>query len=368
MEICLIDKGQLSYSIGGMAQYYDSIVECIEHRLTSKIKSVIINTSLQPNSIPHFGTITTLFSSFCLAKMINNVYNLNAVVEVDFLECSPSAHFHKVGGEQCYPISRVPFSSDSELSIADYFMNNYYLPLLNWIKNISGVNYSTRLYKDFQKNETVRSTIISICNDRNYFETLLSPKLKTLHIRPECPSCGGIDKRLKKTRIKECTPDHICLTSSCIKHGAYVVDITTTNKTYVEINTQLRDIAKGALMHEYYENNILGVMLDGGDWGGAWTHSIQCLSLQRLNCQIPVRLFAPLILDWSGGKLSKSIYSQSVNTFNNPLENYQIFMEHFGEKGLVCIYNEVEDWLSEPKKFFRNYSLEYILQLLDQNY
>jgi predicted transcriptional regulator len=360
-----IDKLSIPYSVGGMAHYYESLTDLIEYRLTPEIKKIVINTSVQPNSIPHFGTITTFFCAFIFAKMIKAKYDCEVEVEIDYIECAPAPDYHQKGGDYCYSISKTPSSDKPDIMISDYFISNYYLPLLQWAGSTSGITYSTRLYNDFQKNTAVRTAVIKICNDLIFFKPLLNPKQKKLHIRPECPICGSVDKLLKKTEITDICPNSFNISSYCGKHGAYHVDIDNSGRNYIEINTQLRDIAKGALIDSYLDDNILGIMFDGGDWGGTWTHHIHCRSMQRLDYTIPLRLFAPLILDWSGGKLSKSIYrSDSSSIIDNPIEDYKVFTDTYGNKGLQCIYDEVSNWLSSPKKFFRNYSLKYILEVL----
>jgi len=363
----LANKLKTQDSAGGMAKYYESLTELIEYRMTSDIKKVVVNTSAQPNSIPHFGTMTTLFCAFIFAKMVKERYKIDTEVEFDFIECGPCADYHKNGGDNYYSIAKTPSREDPNMSVSDYYISRYYLPLLHWSGDVSGINYSTRLYSDFQKDAAVRTALISICNDRSFFELLLNPKNKKLHIRPECPACGRVDKLLKNTEIEDVSPSGFKVSGYCGEHGSYCVDIGKSDQNYIGINTQLRDIAKGVLMNSYLNKGVLGVMLDGGDWGGTWTHRIHCESMQRLKCRLPVRLFAPLILDWSGGKLSKSIYQSGTPTACNPIENYDVFMERYGENGLRCIYREVTKWLSDPKKFFRSYSLEYILEILKRN-
>jgi S-adenosylmethionine/arginine decarboxylase-like enzyme len=350
-----------------MASYYESITELIKYRMNPDIKKVVINTSVQPNSIPHFGTITTFFCAFVFAKMVKDCYAVETEVELDFIDCCLNVDSRQHGGKNCFSIARTPSKEEHSMSVSEYHITTDYIPLLKWISAESGINYSTRLYHDFQKEAAVRTALIAICNDREFFELLLNPSDKKLQIRPECPVCYSTDKSLKKTKITDICPSGFKISSHCEDHGAYSFDISESDSNFIYMNTQLRDIVKGALMASYSNDNIIGVMFDGGDWGGAWTHHVHCKSMQRLKCQIPPRLFAPIILDWSGGKLSKSIYLDDVMTQDNPIENYKIFMEKYGDNGLLCIYKEVKEWLSDPKKFFRNYSLEHILEVLKQN-
>lgn len=352
----------LHYSVGGMAQYYKSPLDVIEFGVESNIKRIVVNTSVQPNSIPHFGTITTFMGAFILAQMARDRFQKDCYVEIDFVDCGPTANYHQQGGEMCLSIARTQYDETSKLSIANYFISKYYTPLLNWISQTTSVSYKIRHYKDFQLEHSVRKATIEICQNKQ-FGRLLSPLSNKLHIRAECPFCGNIDKHMKYTFITS-LHDSFVIHSYCTVHGVYEVEISETNNNYFEANTQIRDITKGALMQDYLHKDILGVMYDGGDWGGTWTHHVHCMALQQLGYRIPIRLFSPLILDWSGGKLSKSIYRENTDYTFDALENYECFVNYYGDQGLTIIFNEVCNWLSSSKKFFRNYSLDYILSLL----
>ena len=353
----------IHYSVGGMAQYYESPLDVLAFGVGSNIKKIVINTSVQPNSIPHFGTITTFMGAFILAQKAKDRFQKDGIVEIDFVDCGPTANYHQHGGITCLSIARSPHDEAPELSVADYFISKYYIPLLNWISKKTSVDYTIRRYKDFQLERSVRKAAVEICQNKQ-LERLLSPVSKKLHIRAECPFCGSIDKQMEKTYITVPSSNCFVIHSYCVVHGSYEVEISEVNNNYFEANTQIRDITKGALMQDYQHRQMLGVMYDGGDWGGVWTHHVHCLALQQLGYQIPIRLFAPLILDWSGGKLSKSIYRDNSDYAVDALENYECFVNYYGEQGLSIVFNEVFNWLSSSKKFFRNYSLDYILSLL----
>lgn len=356
-------KPTIYYSVGGMAQYYETPLDVLAFGIVPNIKKIVINTSVQPNDIPHFGTITTFMGAFILAQKSKERFQRDATVEIDFVDCGPTADYHQNGGVMCLSIARSLHDEDTKLSSADYFISNYYIPLLDWIKEKTSVNYSIRRYKDFQLEHSVRKTVVEICQNKQ-LERILSPVNSKLHIRAECPFCGYIDKQMKNTYITTPSANCFVIHSYCAEHGPYEVEISENNNNYFEANTQIRDIAKGALMQYYRHKQMLGVMYDGGDWGGAWTHHVHCMALQQLGYQIPIRLFAPLILDWSGGKLSKSIYRENADCAVDAIENYECFVKCHGEQGLSIVFREVCDWLSSSKKFFRNYSLDYILSLL----
>lgn len=356
-------RADIYYSVGGMAQYYESPLEVLAVGVDTNIKKIVINTSVQPNSIPHFGTMTTLMGAFILAERTKKRFEKESIVEIDFVDCGPTADYHQHGGTKCLSIARMPHADNRKLSVADYFILKYYEPLLDWISKKANISYMIRRYRDFQLEPSVRRAAIEICHDKQ-LEYLLSPVSKKLHIRSECPFCGSIDKQMKKTNITIPTKDCFVIHSYCNIHGTYEIEIRENNNNYFEANTQIRDITKGVLMQDYSRRKILGVMYDGGDWGGTWTHHVHSLALQRLGYQMPIRLFAPLILDWSGGKLSKSIYRDNSNYIFDAFENYECFVKNYGDKGLAIVFEEVCNWLSSSEKFFRNYSLDYILSLL----
>jgi len=104
-------------------------------------------------------------------------------------------------------------------------------------------------------------------------------------------------------------------------------------------------------------------MVDGGDWTGMAFQIMQPLGLlgYQIN-DLPLRIFTPIIEDWSGAKLSKSAYVKEGTYKYVPEEfiSYKKFIETFGKQGLEITLNETREWASSPKKLFRNYSIEYL--------
>jgi hypothetical protein len=78
----------------------------------------------------------------------------------------------------------------------------------------------------------------------------------------------------------------------------------------------------------------------------------------------PIIFYAPLILDWSEAKLSKSLYIKQggynylVETGRRYLLDADAFLETTG--GIEALFEEVQDWVNHPYKLFRNYTLEYL--------
>ena len=361
----MLDKNEVYYSMGGLPQYFRSLCEMFDYKITNETKTIILNTSSQPNSIPHLGTLTTLMSVFALAEELKKHYNLNVLVQFDEIECSPRAFVEVDGHKYVKAISDI--FDDEGVSIAERNMK-YYLEILNYLKSFSGVNYVIREYKDFQQKSAIREGLIKVVNNRDRFVKLFNPTDKKLHIRTKCPICSVMDKDMHKTQIKEIHNGSFTITSYCYEHGNYELTVAKDNNSFVEINTQLRDLLKGYLISND-KKDTLTAMIDGGDWGGSWALRIHGEGMALLNKKLPIRLFAPLILDRSGGKLSKSHYlnGKSYSYVKERFNDYLNFYKYYGVSGLKKLYKEISSWVKEPKKYFRNYSIDYIETIMEEN-
>lgn len=65
--------------------------------------------------------------------------------------------------------------------------------------------------------------------------------------------------------------------------------------------------------------------------------------------------------DWSGAKFSKSLYVK-----NDAYKNINsAFIKTYGKSGFEKLWYEVESWIKDPKKFSRDYSIEYFQILME---
>jgi len=359
-----MSKKEVIYSSGGISLILKDLTDLIENQLTKKIKEVIINTSSQPNSNPHLGTLTTLICSFSIAKRIRDKFNIPVMVEFDELENSP--YEEKYVNDILYTKSLGDCSKNYK-SMSDIYMENYIF-IFEKLKKITGIPYYVRTYKEFQEIPNIRESIINIYKDYDYFSKLLDPSDKKLMLRTNCPHCMYSNRNNDDFNF-EIINDEIYIKSNCFLHGEYIVKVTKTNKSYIDMNTQLRDLTKGIhFAKEREENNKLIIMCDGKDWSGEWASRIHYSGMNRLGYfDITNRFFTPLITDWSGGKYSKSVYlkGNKYSGLEEKFANFNSFYKIYGDRGFDTIYKEVEKWVEDPIKFFRNYSIEYFENLLE---
>jgi len=348
----------------GIAHITNDITDLVKYKLNNQSK-IIINTSAQPNSSPHLGTITTIMCSFALAKHLKETLGVDTEILFDELENSP-AETYKINDEIFYKDLKHTINEDG-IDLATNYMKRF-KKIFDKISVLSNINYNIRTYNEFQKNKYVRESVIKTLNDQEYFKKLLFPSEQELHIRSICPCCG-----LGKKKIKELNEKHndfgVELYEECPFHGKYSTTIYRDNDSYIDINTQFRDLTKGvSFIEEDKLNNFLTIMLDGGDWGGLWAQRIHTEGMVRLGyTNFPIRFFAPIILDWSGAKFSKSLYlkSDAYKHINKAFINYDNFLKVYGEVGIELLWEEVSSWVKEPKKFFRDYSVDYFENVME---
>lgn len=339
----------------GIVHMINHISDLIDDSIVGK-KKVIVNTSSQPNSSPHLGTITTIMCAFALAQYVSNKYSVETEVLFDELENSPAKTF-LINDKQFYLDQAHSYCN--EVTNEEFNMGKFF-ELFDFCKEISKINYRVRRYNEFQANTYVRETLTQVVFDYDFFARLLSPKSKILHIRTLCPICGVGPKDVCTNSIE--IGQKVIVKNVCPYHGEYSVHMEDLSE-YIDINTQLRDLCKCvAFTKEDKINNTLTIMLDGSDWSGVWQQRVQVEGMVRLGYnEFPIRLFSPLILDWSGAKFSKSLYLEagSYKNINDAFINYDNFAIKYGETGFKKLWNEIQTWISEPRRFFRHYSVEY---------
>ena len=358
-------KREVFYPPVGIAHVTYNITDLILYKYIDQ-KKIIINTSAQPNSSPHLGTITTIMCAFALASKIKEDLKIETEVQFDELENSPAEMveydniiYYK---DQCHSF----INKKTKESINMRSFNE----ILTSISSLSKIPFSVRKYVDFQKNKYVRKALIDIVNDKEFFKKLLFPSSTDLHIRTICPICGLGKKNIDKLQDSH-NSNEIKLDGYCPIHGNYEIIVNENNDEYVDINTQFRDLTKGvAMIEEDKKDNTLTIMLDGGDWSGIWAQRMHTEGLVRLGFkEFPIRFFAPVILDWSGAKFSKSLYlkNDAYKNINSAFINYNNFINFYGLDGINKLRNEVKSWIDEPKKFFRNYSIDYFQDVMEGN-
>ncbi|MCH7850690.1 MAG: hypothetical protein IH845_03550, partial [Nanoarchaeota archaeon] len=200
------------------------------------------------------------------------------------------------------------------------------------------------------------------------FTPILNPSDNRLRVRFPCGDCNYSDKHaVKLEAVGNITPQIGVFNSTCFEHGEYRTIITPDNSEYVDSNTLVRNVMKEAtISKDSISEGFLPIVVKGGDW----IHSSVLVStaLEMLGYgpqKRPDRIYTPLIEDWSGAKFSKSLYleADSYDSFPAGFVSLADFERTFGEEGIRKLADHVATWVEDPKKLYRNYSLEYLIEL-----
>ncbi|CAG8764008.1 26816_t:CDS:1 [Racocetra persica] len=348
---------------GGSYVFKKNYVDYIISQVTKP--EIKISIGAQPNGSPHFGTLTTFSLAFSLAQKLQEKKKVSVV-----LELVDTAKDHD---QDCFFDGIGYQKSLSYTGKIDQYLN-YYQELLEKLKSYSGVNFEIKYQTDFNSHEKIPEIIGKLINKRERVGALLSPETKCLAFRAACPrpECGLADKHGLKNSY-----DDKKIKFFCPKHGDYLIDFEK-EPCKLEYNTPLRNLVKGIVYSEDNKNkniNHAWIRVTGSDYAGTYQEQIlyKGASILETNANdLPFIVYCPLVTDWSGSKLSKSLYvagdayeylcQQELDCFID----YSKFEERFGSDGLEKLYQEVSLWLDESYRLFRNYSIHYFDALFNK--
>ncbi len=176
-------------------------------------------------------------------------------------------------------------------------------------------------------------------------------------LRSACPQCGLVDKYGINTVYGEGSVESLCPV-----HGHFSVHVAA-NPTDLRLNNELWTLA---ICRYYSDLGRSYVQICGSDYAGFWQEQIVWRNLERPL----IILYTPLIVDWSGAKISKSLYLRrdAYKYLRDAGQEYLCSWEVMCKEGksVEVLCREVELWVAEPYRLFRSYSLHY-LHLLFRN-
>lgn len=264
-----------------------------------------------------------------------------------------------------WSLADTPSPTNPSETLAELYLRPF-RRVLDWGSERSGAPWSLRSYEEFQRTPAVRERIVAMANRATEFGPIVSPSTMRLPIRIKCPICGLMDKRGTRTSIT--TGGAPLITSRCRDHGEFSETLSLVSPSFVDLNTALRDVLKCSAFIADMEKGVYTVMLDGGDWGGSWCWEVVMRALGLLGDRVefaPTRLFAPLIVDRTGAKLSKTIYVSDQAYGDLPAWAVDFSSQSDKDWGLRMenLWVIADTLVSSPSRFFRNYTLDSILGL-----
>ncbi|WP_324021855.1 hypothetical protein GC090_20255 (plasmid) [Pantoea sp. JZ29] len=347
----------------GISHTTHSIEDLYHEKLKGK-SQLVFHPAAQPNSYPHFGTVTSLISTFALAKKLKENCGTESKVLFWELENAPgdtceidgSIFYRTLGKSPCND-----YDSKSEKHLKE-FRN-----LLKIFSDISGIPYNSWSYNDFQSTPEVREIIINLIEREDELATLLCPSEKKFKVRFACPVCDFAEKTGGKYAGKSTDGGRI-YECSCPLHGSYEGLLSVNNTDLFDINTPVRALAREIYyIYKMKKADGQNMMSDGADWVQYATLNMEALIRYGIPVEDhPLRFFSPVILDEFGAKLAKSAQIGSDRYAHLPKYNVDsTCLEHtFGSDIYYRLWKEVSGWLEHPRKVFRNYTVKYFEELL----
>jgi hypothetical protein len=131
----------------------------------------------------------------------------------------------------------------------------------------------------------------------------------------------------------------------------------------LEFNTPLQNLIRTILSGRDADRSW--IICTDSDYAGFYQEQLTW-RLSPCAKEAPIFFYAPLILDWSGAKLSKSLYvKQGAYAYlreagRESLMNVELLPMF--ECGLGALFGEVQEWVEKPFMLFRNYTIAYLDQ------
>ena len=349
-------------------------------------QSLIIHIGAQPNNSPHVGTLVVFFMAFILAREIK-LYHLSChdgseevvdwmrkfrvKVRLNLVDTAPDPshdlQYEGIAGKfqrslrSTEGVLRFQADYDEALKLASQGVED-------------SLNFEIMTQEDLTRMKCMPGIIERIVKNRHQLGPLLAPDKEVLAMRAACPQCDVADKHgIHNTYTIH--PTFVIISFLCPVHGRH--EISTLNVDEVarlEFNTPLRNLVRSIALalhtaesRQEGKEGALHIRVTGMDYAGYYTDQMFWRAWLMLgldeNLIPPVVLYAPLIVDWAGSKISKSLYVKhgAYEYLNERGMDYLLsFAEMKKRKDPLILFRLVESWVKEPKKLFRTFSIEYL--------
>ncbi|KAF2966453.1 hypothetical protein GQX73_g7120 [Xylaria multiplex] len=352
-------------------------------------RKIFVHAGLQPNNSPHMGTIVVFCLVFAFAQAIRGRMLATAAaggdapppvaVLITFVDTAPV----KDQGVKLKGIHYQRSYRDVPDALGRYMAD--YQEVLRFLSLWSGVPFSVAVQSDLFSNPVMPSLVNYMISQRAILGPQLSPKYGSLAIRAACPipGCGLVEKhgRLNEYQAGD-DNQYGSITFHCPVHGSHTVRLSRSEEVArLEANTPTRNLLRS--MSHLLDTSAHHIRVTGSDYTGMYQETLLYRPLAAwsgitglASGRTPHILYAPLITDWSGAKLSKSLYVRDgAYGFMKLLGtgafcSYAQLRDRFGAdngEGVRKVWEEVQRWVEDPKKLFRTFSLAYLQRVILHN-
>jgi hypothetical protein len=340
--------GVVHHPLGAASYYFgENLLQYLHIRCTHG--RIIFHIGAQPNSSPHIGNITTFCTAFALASALKSDFSREVMVKLVYVDSAPA-----VGKE--ININGIAYQRSLGYT-GDFYANQVaFTEVLDRFSSLSKVPYEVETQNYWRSSAHFPAILQDIVNRREILGPHLSPRTNKLAIRAACPQpgCGLADKHGINNQYHE---GHI--TFLCPNHGEFCVDQASLG--HLEFNTPLRNLIRVLICGQ--DRDASWILCTGSDYAGFYQEQLLWRLLDHTP-KAPIVFYTPLILDWSGAKLSKSMYVErgAYNYLRDAGLEYMLEADSFlnAKSGPEALYGEIQTWVTNPYKLFRNYSIEFL--------
>ena len=243
-----------------------------------------------------------------------------------------------------------------------------YKEILKYFGEKYNISYEIRMQKEFNSLKEVTDVDLYILDHIDEIAKVLDPDKGKLRMRTACPICGLTDKEGEKNVYV----GHK-ITAYCPYHGEFIIDAELESYK-LEYNTPLRNLIRAIAYAKLNASSSFDseyIRITGNEYAGFYQEQLMYKVASGFEfdfSKLPIIVYCPMITDWSGAKLSKSLYVKKGAYKELPLflQNYKGLSDKYGVKGLDVISKLTDEWLDDPKKLFRDYSIYYIQKRFEE--
>ncbi|KAF8331584.1 hypothetical protein F5887DRAFT_894912 [Amanita rubescens] len=321
-------------------------------------KPVIVHLGTQPNNSPHAGTLICFALGFAFVRALLELCPLmDIAISLDFVDSAPDNEAEDV--PQGYQRSHKCSGRMEE------YMGDYSEIMDKFSKLAGDVRWTRTFQKDLNSQSDISVVVRAIVAEREVVGPMLSPKNRKLPLRAACPheGCGLTDKI---GEFNEYYADESRITFLCPRHGRHSIWLDNPVEcTRLEYNTPLRNLIRNLVWG--MDTNTIHMRVTGSDYAGTYQEDMFFRPWRHM-MDPPVTVFSPLLTDWAGSKLSKSLYVKqgAYQYLQDQGVDYLLSFARMKvlDRDPAIIFREVSKWIDEPMHLFtRSYSIEYIHRL-----
>ena len=334
--------------------------------VAARPRRIVFVVGTQVNGAPHLGTSIVQTSAFLLARLARRAFSVDTAVRFSALDNAPYEVTLDPETHRAYQITY--FHALGEDGVGE-LIDRYYRAFFDSLSDATDTDYELDTYTGQQATPAYRTEFLRSLEDFDALRWWLAPSTGIVHTRLPCPACGWAEKRAEQTRLVRVGGDGAIFTTVCYEHGDYEMCIDPVDGGYLDLATLYRNVIKERALVR--ERGVLYVMVKGGDWAfGCQLVDGALLALATPAADMPTRIFTPMVLSGSGGKLSKSLLRAAPDSpAHAGIEDWMLAAEAW--PGTTDSYVDALIWLvggllADPKHFYRSFTTTELGHLMAQ--